>query len=245
MNKLIYLLAGILTFLGFLLVMAPASIVLSFADDTLKQVPDLEIGRVDGRIWTGSAQIQYRRLPALVSWDLAALPLLAGRISAQVNVAGDGLDADFRVSANSEGGTISKGKAFIDASYINQVSLDYGLDLSGRFSLVAEEISFNKRWLTSLSGHFDWPGGIVHIETPQQLHSVDLPELNGSLTMQGDNLEIVIEGSEARMINLTLKPDGWAEVGVSFAFMDLAGLPIPGSDNSRTEPAILLEEKIL
>lgn len=246
MNKLIYVAAGLIAFVGFILVMAPASIAVSLAGDQLKQVPDLRIGQIDGRIWSGSAQIQYRQFPARLSWNLSPLPLLAGKISADLEVQGEGLDASFHLAASDHSGMVTNALAQVDASYINQVSVDYGLELSGQFNLVAEEISFTPQWLTGVNGKLDWPGGMVHIETPQQLYSVDLPALSGDLSMQGDQLQATIDGPNERFIDLKLKPTGWVEVGISYAFLELAGLPLPGnSGDSTVGPAVLLEEKIL
>jgi len=246
MNKFFYIVAGILTFLVFILVMAPASLLVSLAGDNLKQVPDLEIGRVDGRIWTGSAEVQYQGFPAMVSWHLAALPLVLGRLSADVEVTGDGLDAAFHVSANGQEGTLTGTTALVSARYINQVSVGYGLDLSGQFSFSSEEISFNNRWVTAATGDLDWPGGIIHIETPERIHSVDLPPLQGELSMDGDSVQLAISDRGTALIDLSLKPSGWAAVGVSFDFIELAGLPIPLDANSGSAgPALLIEEKVL
>ncbi len=246
MSKLFYVIAGIVTFLVFLLVMAPASLVVATAEDQLKQVPDLKIGEVSGRIWSGSAQIQYQQFPAMVTWNLSALPLLVGRLSADVQLREQGLDANFHVSASGTEGTVSDAELLVDASYINQISISYGLDLSGQFSVSEADVSFNNQWVTSAAGILEWPGGIVHIETPQQLYSVDLPPLNGDLSMDGDNLRLAIDGTGERMLDLTLKRSGWVEAGVSYAFMELAGLPLTGNTtSSREEPAVLLEEKIL
>lgn len=245
MNKLLYVFAGLIAFLGFIVVMAPASIALSLASDQLKRVPDLNIGQVEGRIWSGSAQIQYRQFPATLSWNLSPIPLVTGRVAADVDVRGQGLDASFHIIASDTSGTITDVRAVVDSSYINQVSVVYGLELSGEFTLVAKSVTFIDRWLSEVDGRLNWPGGIVHIETPQQLHSVDLPALRGDLSMQGDHLQMTIDGPEARFIDLALKPSGWAEVGISFDFMQLAGLPMPGNPADSGGPAVVLEEKIL
>ena len=246
MNKLIYIVAGVITFLLVILIMAPATLLMSIAGDKLKQIPDLEIGQVDGRIWAGSAQVEYRQLPAMVTWDLSALPLLLGRVSADIDLQEDGLNASFHVDTSTTEITVSDAAIQVDAFYINQVTMDYGLDLTGQFSVTGGKLSFENQWVTSASGNLNWPGGIVHIQTPQQLHSAVLPALSGDVSLSGENLHLTIERESDRMIDLTLKSNGWAEAAVSVAFMELAGLPLPGNSDSRPEePALLLEEKIL
>ena len=246
MNRLIWVVIGLVTSLGFIFIMAPANLAVSMAQDSLGRIPDLEIGRVEGRIWSGNAQIQYRRFPAQVNWNLAALPLLIGSVSADIELHGDGLDAGFHLATHGAAGEVTDATALIDARYINPVSLDYGLNLSGQFSLTVDEIAFDNNRITSATGELNWPGGLVHIETPQQLYSVDLPALSGNLYMNEDNVRLRTTGQQTRLIDLTLKPDGWVEAAVSFAFMDMAGLPVPGkAEANREETAVLLEEKIL
>ncbi|MBO6556707.1 MAG: type II secretion system protein N [Pseudomonadales bacterium] len=246
MSKFFYVIAGIVTFLAFILVMAPASLLVAAVEDQLKAVPDLKVGHISGRVWSGSAQIQYQQFPTTVTWDLSALSLLVGRLSADVELREQGLDASFHLSVSGNEGTIRDAKAVVDARYINRISVGYGLDLSGQFNLSEANVSFANQWITTAVGNLDWPGGIVHIETPQQLYSVDLPPLNGDLFMHEDNLRLAVQGSGERMLDLTLKRTGWVAAAVSYAFMDLAGLPLPGSVSaSPEEPAVLLEEKIL
>ena len=251
MNRLVvYIIIGLVTFPGFLLIMAPASLAVSLVQSSLGRIPNLEIGQVAGRIWSGSAQIQYHRFPAQLNWQLAALPLLIGKLSADIRLRGDGLDAGFHLATRGGTGRITGGAALIDARYINPVSIDYGLELSGQFSLTEVEIAFADNWFRDATGALHWPGGPVLIETPQQMYQAGLPALSGNLSMSQDNLRLGITGQPTRLIDLTLKPGGWVEAAVSFAFMDMAGISLSGLDVSgeaenREETAFLLEEKIL
>jgi hypothetical protein len=248
MNKLLYLLLGTIAFLVFLVVMAPASSVLRIADDEFRQqLPELRLAGISGSIWEGSGTVQYRQFPAVaVNWKLSPLPLLSRAVASSASFTAEGLDAEIQsyVSTDqSAASTISYATALISGDYINQVTLNYGLDLSGEFKLTNARATIRGQWLSDLDGILNWSGGIVHIETPQQLHTVKLPPMVGNLTLDGDNVLLNITADTDEMIRISIKPDGWAEVAVNYAFMDLADLPLPGG-TADSDPAILIEEKI-
>ena len=243
MNKLLYIIVGLITLVGFMLAMVPARFLLSQIAGELQPI---ELGRVDGRIWSGSAEIRYHQFPATLSWELAVLPLFLGRVSTDVEVQADGLDMNFRVSANWAGGSVSGGNVVLDAHYINRVSLEYGLDLSGQFTLTDAELVWTDNWLDSARGQLDWSGGRAQIETPWQVQVVDLPALQGELSMEDRNLLLQVLDADSELMKLRLKPDGWGEMVINYAFMEMVGLPLPGNLHGRgNEPAVVLEEKIL
>ena len=133
-----------------------------------------------------------------------------------------------------------------DASICRRIRPDYGLGLSGQFKLSDALVSFDNSGMTDLAGGISWPGGVVHIETPQRIHPVTLPPMQGKLSMEDDNARLLLAADNRKMIDILLKPSGWAEVAITFAFMALAKLPLPGNPEAAgpDEPAILLEEKI-
>ena len=249
MNKSIYVLTAVLTFLVFMIIMIPASWVVSVAgEDLTGSIPDLQIGALNGTIWNGSGDMQYRDFPPFaVSWQLDALPLLLGTLSTTVQIEADGLQASFQALLSRSGGEIQNAVATIQSSYINQVTVNYGLDLSGTFDLSQASTSFDQQWLTSLDGEINWPGGMVLIETPQQINRVELPPLTGRLKLEEGIILLDVTSRNSDLIAIRIKPDGWAEVAISYAFMALANIPVPGAANGslRVEPAVLLEEKIL
>lgn len=246
MNKAFYPAIAIIAFTISIVVMAPASIVTGlFGDAVQRNIPGLKIGATRGRIWQGSTQLQYQRLPAVtVSWKMAALPLLNGKVSTLIELNGGGLQLEMEAMASTSGGSLDNINGTIESRFINAVSVGYGLDLSGVFELSGISTSFDQRWLTALKGVTNWSGGIVHIETPEQFYSVKLPALTGQLSMKGSNAMLDVASGTSTLLTLALKPDGWSQTSVSYMLMDMAGLPLPNGYQDTTGPAFILEEKV-
>ena len=246
MNKAFYLAIAIIAFTISIVVMAPASIVTGlFGDAIQRNIPGLKIGATRGRIWQGSTQLQYQRLPAVtVSWKMAALPLLEGKLSTLVELNGGGLQLEMGAMASTSGGSLDNINGTIESRFINAVSVGYGLDLTGVFELSGISTSFDQRWLTALKGVTNWSGGIVHIETPEQFYSVKLPALKGQLSMKGSNAMLDVASGTTTLLTLALKPAGWSQTSVSSMLTDMAGLPLPNGYQDTTGPAFVLEEKV-
>jgi hypothetical protein len=246
MKKAFYLAIAIIVFTISIVVMAPASIVTGlFGDAVQRNIPGLKIGATRGRIWQGSIQLQYQRLPAVTaSWKMAAPPLLNGKVSTLVELTGSGLQLEMVAMASTSGGSLDNISGTIESRFINAVSVAYGLDLTGIFELSGISMSFDQRWLTALKGVTNWSGGIVHIETPEQFYSVKLPPLTGQLSMKGSNAMLDVASGTSTLLTLALKPDGWSQASVSYMLTDMAGLPLPNGYQDTTGPAFVLEEKV-
>ena len=246
MNKAFYLAIAIIAFTIPIVVMAPASIVAGlFADAVQRNIPGLKIGATRGRIWQGATQLQYQRFPAFtLSWKLAALPLLTGKVSTLIELNGGGLQLEMGALASTSGGSLDNINGTIESRFINAVSVGYGLELTGVFELSGINTSYDQRWLTSLKGVTNWSGGIVHIETPAQFYSVKLPALTGQLSMKDSNAVLDVAAGTSTLLTIALKPDGWSQTSVSYMLADIAGLPVPKEYQDTTGPAFLLEEKV-
>mgnify|MGYP003686480119 FL=1 len=246
MSKAFYLAIAIIAFTIPIVVMAPASIVTGlFGDAVQRNIPGLKIGATRGRIWQGSTQLQYQRFPAFtLSWKLAALPLLTGKVSTLIELNGGGLQLEMGALASTSGGSLDNINGTIESRFINAVSVGYGLELTGVFELSGINTSYDQRWLTSLKGVTNWSGGIVHIETPAQFYSVKLPALTGQLSMKDSNAVLDVAAGTSTLLTIALKPDGWSQTSVSYMLADIAGLPVPKEYQDTTGPAFLLEEKV-
>ena len=246
MNRVFYFAIAIIAFAIPILVMAPASLVTKLFGDTVQQnIPGLKVGVARGRIWEGAIQLQYQRFPPVtLSWKMAALPLLHGKVSTLIELAGGGLQLELDAVASTSGGTLDNISGTIESRFINAVSIDYGLELTGIVELSGISTSFDQRWLTELKGETNWTGGIVHIETPQQLYSVNLPALTGKLSMQESNAMLDVTSQTSTLLMLSLKPDGWSKTSVSYLLTDMIGLPLPNGYQDADGPAFVLEEKV-
>ena len=249
MSRLGYLGIGVLVFAGFLLFTAPAGILYRLVEqDAGKYLPDTVLTGIEGSVWDGRGDLYYRQLPVVrVSWNLAALPLITGAADINAEFQAAGLELRLTADADSTGGSISDVSGNISSEFLNPITVSYGLQLSGDIQVSHANLEFDPRWLTAANAELNWDGGIVHIETPEKVHTTRLPPVKGTVSMAGPNLVIDVVGNDENLMTITLKPDGWAVVAVAYAFADLAGLPLPGSDTTtdRSLPAITLEEKIL
>ena len=246
MNKALYLAIAIIAFTIPIVVMAPASIVTGlFADALQQKIPGLKVGATRGQIWQGSAKLKYQRFPAVtVSWKMAALPLLRGRVSTLVELTGGGVQLEMRAMTSTSGGSFDNINGTIESRFINAVSVAYGLELTGVLELSGISTSYDQRWLTSLKGITNWSGGIVHIETPAKIYSVKLPTLTGQLTMKDSNAMLKVASGTSTLLTLALKPDGWSQTSISYLLAEMAGLPLPNGYQDTTDPAFFLEEKV-
>jgi len=187
MSKASYLAIGIIAFTISIAVMAPASIVTGlFGDAVQRNISGLKIGATRGRIWKGTTQLQYQQFPPVsMSWEMAALPLLRGKLSTLIELTGDGVQLELDAITSTSGGSLDNINGVIESRFINTISISYGLELNGVFELSGISTSFDQHWLTALEGETNWSGGIVHIETPEQFYSVNLPALTGELSILG------------------------------------------------------------
>jgi hypothetical protein len=175
---------------------------------------------------------------------MAALPLLRGKVQTSVELTGDGVKLELDAVTSASGGSLENVNGIIESRFINTVSISYGLELNGVFELSGISASFDQQWLTELRGETNWSGGIVHIETPEQFYSVNLPALTGALSILGSKAILDVSSGISSLLTLSLKPDGWSQASVSYILTDMIGLPIPNKYQETTGPAFVIEEKM-
>lgn len=247
MKYFLYCLIGLFSFLAFLLVTAPAAPVVSFFKaDIESQVPDLRILAVNGSVWQGESTVVFRDfLPSTVHWDLQTTALLSGEALTDLVVTGEHHDLQARASINADSATIHSATGNITAEYINHIGKKFGFTFSG-------DLDINQLGLTASNngrikdaiGKFHWSGGRVVVDSSSQVLNMVLPPLSGELGMRGQDLTFAITDAGQALIDITLKPDGWAEVAVKSRMANLAGLNM-GNAMAPDETVVLIEEKIL
>lgn len=246
MNKLIYLFIGLLAFLAFTLAMAPASLLLGFASERLA-MPAVTGLQVEGTLWNASGELQLLALPVMqFKAGLSPLPLVTGTARTELALEATGLAGNMRGRFKNNGAEIDELTLVVTGEFLNHLTRQYGLELSGQFDLSDIRATVAGNWLTGIQGRLQWTGGRVLIQTPVETHLAELPPLKADLALQGDQLMLPIEiaGSGAPVIDIRLSRDGWAAVAVRHAFLEIAGIPAPAGISGE-DPAILIEEKIL
>jgi len=247
MKKTTVFLISFMAFLLFVVSMAPASLVYRTIQGKINNsLSDLVIIRLDGSIWKGQGEIKYREFPAFIgTWKLYPFHLLALTAKSYIKIKTNGLNAEFHLEINHQGGSVNSFNAVVQDHYLNEVTIPYGLDFSGEVMLLNGRLGFDQNWLTEIEGELTWDGGIVHIQTPDKIHTVNLPPLRGHLSMEKTILKLEVSESGHTMMKIHIRPDGWAKVAIHYSFMRLANLPLPVISGAGEDPAIVLEEKIL
>ena len=247
-----YVGAGVVTFLGFIMAFAPASLLYSTVEAELdKVIPEVQLVSMSDTIWRGNALLRYRGFPDFtLNWRLAATPLMTANISADIEIAGEGHALSTHLNLTQAETLIEGMQGKISSSFVNQESKNLGLTFTGELELQNINLSADRRWITAIDGNLHWTGGKVHYtpyssadpgHTPGQIF--ELPALDGALSLEGNILVLNVVYQSASLILIRLKPDGWAEISVKARLFDLAKVPWPAGSNL-DETVLQLEEQL-
>lgn len=247
MKWLAFFLIAVMTFVGFVLVLAPASLVWrSVNDQVLQQVPDLHVLRVGGTVWQGDAELVYRQFPAsILNWQLKALPLVKQQAEVTLTLAGDGHELSTSVMANQQQAKINSFSGYVDAEYINAVSRPQGLTFSGRVTIEHLTATSDLKWIQQADGRVFWPGGQIISRTILNGTQIfNLPALTGDISMTGSDVRLDLHHNGASVADILIRPNGWVLVMVKARLFDLANLPWP-SGSSPDDTVLQFEEQVL
>ena len=243
MNKqaLAFTLLGLTIFLGVVAWSLPAAAVWNLLGPN--HTSGLQVADMQGSLWQGSASIKPDALPQLrLEWSVKFLPLLTGTAAADVRVRGEGADGSFHIRHQLVSGRQSlAGDARVQSRYVNQVSVNYGLETSGEFTLSGLEAEVAEGRLISAAGRLDWPGGVIHLQISGDLLTRVVPPLAAEISPDGSNILLNVTTGSTPLMHVKVKPDGWVEVTVLNALLQTLDLPLTGG----SDPAFLLEEKYL
>ena len=247
MKKSAFIALGLVTALIVVVASFPAGTAWHFVEQEVEaSIPALQVTRIDGSLWRGSAQADLGALPPLLlRWQLRLLPLLAGTADADLTITGNGARSNLRILASSSAQQVS-GNAVVHSRYINRVSVNYGLETSAEFVLSDLDLKIEGGRPVAVTGRIDWQGGIVHLETGGRVVTRKSPPLLADIGLEGSNILMKISAAENRLMLIRIKPDGWAEVTILNALIRTLNLPFPGGPNiDGSAPALVFEEKLL
>lgn len=186
-------LAGLLLFAVSFAIFLIATIPARFALQYLPTNIPLRLSGIDGSIWNGSAaQASWANQPiGRIHWQLSALPLLLGKLSADVDITGEGVKAQGRVTASRDQVILlNDTTADIDLA---QVPLPHNLMATpgGRAHAVIQHATIVNRWPTALTANITWqpakilaPFEIAIDKATLTINSVN-DVLNGDLRSEG------------------------------------------------------------
>lgn len=242
---LLYVGIGVSAFLIFVVIFAPASAAwLLLHNEAEKAFPKLRVYSIEGTVWSGSGQLQYRGYPvSRLTWHLKPGALLDGAADLDLTLGGEGLQLEGNAVIGRDGAVLRQFAGYLDSDYINTASQDYGLRFSGRLDIDHLRLETDRQWLTAASGDMAWDGGRVVFQSGNRVEVLNLPPLQGSLFMDDRNLRLAVRHDDAPVLNVALQPDGWARVDLKARLFQLADLDWPaGPDPDDT--VLQVEEQI-
>lgn len=158
MKRLLWLLAGTFVFAAALLVVLPASWLVSQVPASLP----LQLGDVRGSVWRGSisrVHWQGRELGSLV-WQVHPLGLLRGRVEADVLLTGE-IIVEARIERGWSVWRATGVKAVLPAAWLDPVIASPGLHPQGELQAQIDEAELREGRLTAMTGVLHWQDASV------------------------------------------------------------------------------------
>lgn len=226
-----YILIGVLAFLGFALVLMPASV----ARLATGRVEGLAMRAVGGTLWDGQASLAYRgeRIGTL-EWTLVPRGVLDGEVRVRWRLSD--LDLDLSgIAARGFGHALLNVSGHVGAAPANRILGRYDIAIDGDFE--ATDVALASDESVRASGAMVWSGGRTFYRLSGQNYDTALPAMVAEVrTVDGEHtLDVKLaDDSAAPLIRARLKSTGWIEVGLTRRFTTLAGKPwpIPGDDDA-------------
>jgi len=236
------LVIGLLLFLLFAIVFAPASLLRTLVPAS----SGVELLEPSGTLWDGAADLYLAGQPAgRLGWDFDAATLLRGALGYDVALAGPEHDLTGAVNLYPGAGEATlQGRA--SAGFANRWLTAYDIAIAGELTFREAHVripyDFAVTGSGSSSGNLAWTGGPVRYILSGRSYAGDLPPLVAYL---GEGLETVVipENGQTPLLRAEILPNGFARIGVTKLLTRLAGNPWPGS-HADHEVVLEVEERL-
>ena len=151
-------LAGLLLFVVAFALFLIATVPARFAVQYLPTNIPLRLTGIDGTVWNGHAEqaVWQNQIIGRIQWRLSPFPLLLGKLKADVDINGDGFDAQGLVTATGDQ-TIVLSNTEINAD-LTRVPLPRNLMATpgGKAHATIHRASIENRWPTELDADITW-----------------------------------------------------------------------------------------
>ena len=231
----------IIVYMLCLIALVPLNVVYRFVAPSNLPV---EVLSVSGTVWQGGAVIKHNLTGQVQSqWSLDALSLLTGQVRAQVSVRSQQFELESEANYNGLNQTIDlqQTSGFVSATLINQLIAQSKTQISGDLELNKLDIQYNLMTGESgqANGQLVWAGGQVSYPKGRKQGSANLPMLVARLSSENQELSANVTTADGLQVaNANLKKDGWANLAVRKAMIDLVGEKWP---NKVSADAIVFE----
>jgi len=241
MRGVLIALAGLTAFAAAALYFAPAALVAN-----VTPVP-ARVWEVQGRILDGTARLAYDEHDlGRVAWQFDAAALADGALGLRWRLTGPTLVLAGTAHAGFADVLVTAAGGVEEAA-LARALWPYRIQLSGAIAIERLDLSFdhNLRPLRG-AGRLEWQGGPVRYRLAGLGHSATLPPMAATLELADGEWHLVVKATDdpTPLIVSRLDAEGWAHIGITRRFTELAGLPWPGT---ATPEAVVLEvsERIL
>lgn len=234
------LLIGAALFVVFAVVFAPASLVRRFVPED----SGVELLTPTGTLWNGAADLYIGGQPAGgLQWDFQAVTILQGMLGYDVYLAGPDHDLNGHVAVG-VGAATARLDGRTAAAFVNRWLGSYDIRIDGALTVtgVNLRLPYDAPATGQAGGSVAWAGGPVRYRLGGRSHAGALPPLVAYL---GAGLEAVVyaEGGQTPLLRAEILPTGFARVGITQLFTELAGNPWPGAHPDH-EVVLEVEEQL-
>lgn len=192
------------------------------------QLP-VAIVAVTGTLWNGNVVLKHPLTGQVdAKWQLQPLGLITGTLKGKVNIDANQVELKGQASFNalSQDVELSNVNGFVSAHLINQVIAQSKTQINGDLELNRTNLKYNLATGESAtaSGQLVWQGGQVNYPKGRNMASANLPMLVARISSENSELSAAVSTTEGvQVANASLKKDGWANVAVRKAMVDLVG----------------------
>ena len=189
----------------------------------------VDVLAVSGTLWQGEVVVKHPMSGQVSSkWSLSPLSLLAGNIQAELAVNSNvaELSSQLAFNALTQTLTINDTNGFVSAGLVNRVIAQSKTQINGDIELTNTNLvyDFVSGESDQASGQLVWMGGQVNYPKGRNMASANLPMLVAKLSSQNSELQASVATVEGvQVASASLKKDGWANVAVRKAMIDLVG----------------------
>ncbi len=225
MRAALVALAGVTAFAAAALYFAPAALVVDAVPAAAR------LTQLEGRVWHGAGRLAYNeRDMGRLTWRFdpgalrdGALGLSWRLADASVTLAGTVRATVADVAVRAEGA--------VQEAAIDRMLLPYHIDLGGAIAIadVDLRLSHDLRPLGG-AGTLRWEGGAVRYRLAGERHFATLPPMVAEVAVAAGEGRLVVNAEDAPTPLIVARVDaaGWAHIGITQRFTELAGLPWPG-----------------
>lgn len=242
-----YILLGFISYAIFVVLTAPLEFVWPKIEPKLGRLP-VQVEAVTGTIWQGQAQVKSAQIGSVsASWDIQVSELLSGNLTALIDVKGNDLKLDGKVSTDGDQVEVSGISAFMSSQYLKPLLKQGRAALEGNFELTDfnSVVTLSDKQIHNAGGRIVFSGGDISFPIDGRKIDAQLPILVGNITKPSDNVDLAITDTEGNSIGSGyVQPDGWSGLKIRRRLLDLLGQKWP-QDVSEDTVIFEVSQKLL